>query len=260
MLVPNLRMKQPIHIPSTKCLLASLAFLSLGWGQALAQTRGYSNKLKMTPLRDASETLVNVSAGVVLDMSPAVLENLRDKNLGSWKMDLPCPPEFQAEHNTTLWHLELTRFFAHPETVTVGLTTERGHEELAYTPQLQSFRVTIDGKSVGSLTLMTDHVVGSFHQHGRQYDVMHKAGTRYVLADMNQLRTTSLSSVVSWIPRSFLTILPKATVLAARMDGGCVEIALDLDFFTWSTFNNVDNATEWALAIMAGVEAIYTQY
>ena len=43
------------------------------------------------------------------------------------------------------------------------------------------------------------------------------------------------------------------------MDGGCVEIALDLDFFTWSTFSNVDNATEWALAMMAGVEAIYTQ-
>ena len=38
-----------------------------------------------------------------------------------------------------------------------------------------------------------------------------------------------------------------------------MEIALDLDFFTWSTFNNVDNATEWALAMMAGVEAIYTQ-
>ena len=43
------------------------------------------------------------------------------------------------------------------------------------------------------------------------------------------------------------------------MDGGCVELALDLDFFTWSTFSNVDNATEWALAMMAGVEAIYTQ-
>ena len=54
--------------------------------------------------------------------------------------------------------------------------------------KLQSFRVAIDGKAVGSLTLMNDHVVGSFHQDGRQFDVMHKAGHRYVLADMNQLR------------------------------------------------------------------------
>ena len=99
----------------------------------------------------------------------------------------PCPPEFQAEHNISTWHLELTRFFAHPEIVTVGITSDRGHEELAYVPQLQSFRITIDGKDVGSLTLMADHVVGSFHQHGRQYDVMHKAGNRYVLADMNLL-------------------------------------------------------------------------
>ena len=121
-------------------------------------------------------------------MSPAVHEALRNKNLGSWELDLPCPPEFQAAHNTSSWHLELTRFFAHPETVTVGITTDRGHEEMDYVPQLQSFRVAIDGQAVGSLTLMADHVVGSFHQHGRQYDVMHKAGTRYVLADMNQLR------------------------------------------------------------------------
>ena len=110
------------------------------------------------------ETLVDMSAGVVLEMSPVVHEALRDKNLGSWTLDLPCPPEFQAEHNTASWHLELTRFFAHPEIVTVGITTDRGHEEMDYIPQLQSFRVTINGRAVGSLTLMTDHVVGSFHQ------------------------------------------------------------------------------------------------
>ena len=245
----------------TQRLVSLIAFVFLSLGQTSAQNAALFQRVEDTDAsRVLQETLVNVSAGVVLDMSPAVLENLRDKNLGSWKMDLPCPPEFQAEHNTTLWHLELTRFFAHPETVTVGLTTERGHEELAYTPQLQSFRVTIDGKSVGSLTLMTDHVVGSFHQHGRQYDVMHKAGTRYVLADMNQLlHHEPFECGVVDSEKLPDHSYRKQRSSAARMDGGCVEIALDLDFFTWSSFNNVDNATEWALAIMAGVEAIYTQ-
>ena len=44
-----------------------------------------------------------------------------------------------------------------------------------------------------------------------------------------------------------------------RMDGGCVEVAIDVDNFTYLTYNNMSNATDWALAQMAGVSAIYTQ-
>ena len=55
------------------------------------------------------------------------------------------------------------------------------------------------------------------------------------------------------------TLLKVDQVKKSKSNAISMEIALDLDFFTWSTFNNVDNATEWALAMMAGVEAIYTQ-
>ena len=86
----------------------ALAFVFLGLGQTSAQDAALFQRVEDN---DAStmlqETLVNVSAGVVLELSPAVLENLRDKNLESWKMELPCPPEFQAEHNHATWHLEV---------------------------------------------------------------------------------------------------------------------------------------------------------
>ena len=100
----------------SKSLLSLGACLILGLGQALAQE---STLFRQVDDIDASrmlqETLVDVSAGVVLDMRPVVHAALRNKNLGSWTLDLPCPPEFQAEHNISTWHLELTRFFAHPK-------------------------------------------------------------------------------------------------------------------------------------------------
>jgi len=84
----------------SKSLLSLGACLILGLGQALAQE---STLFRQVDDIDASrmlqETLVDVSAGVVLDMRPAVHAALRNKNLGSWTLDLPCPPEFQAEHN-----------------------------------------------------------------------------------------------------------------------------------------------------------------
>ena len=60
-----------------------------------------------------------------------------------------------------------------------------------------------------------------------------------------------------WTPDKFLRSDRERQLSAERMDGGCVEIALDLDFFTWSTFSNVDNATEWALAMMAGASNLH---
>ena len=256
-----MRMMTPTSIVLGRRVLGAVFGLMLSINSVSAQDATLFHRNEgVEALRLLQETLKEASAGVVLDMSPDVHETLRSKNLGSWTLNLPCPPEFQAQHNVSSWQLELTRFFAHPETVTVGLTTERGLEEIYYKPQLQSFRVAIDGKSVGSLTLMADHVVGSFHQHGRQYDVMHKSGDRYVLADMNQLRHHEPfeCGVVDSDKLPNRSDRQRRSA-AERMDGGCVEIALDLDFFTWSTFNNVNNATEWALAMMAGVEAIYTQ-
>ena len=244
-----------------KALLMLLACLTLSKANLTAQDTSLFLQTQDKPSsKMLRETLVDVSSGVVLELNPSALQTLRRRDLGSWTLELPCPPEFRAEHNVATWQLELTRFFAHPATIKVGLTSERGHEEIDYVPQLQSFRVSIDGKAVGSLTLMNDHVVGSFHQHGRQFDVMHKAGNRYVLADMNELRHHEPFEC-GVVDSDELPVRSNRNRRSStsRMDGGCVEIALDLDFFTWSTFNNVNNATEWALAMMAGVEAIYTQ-
>ena len=206
------------------------------------------------------EDLRNETAGVVLELADSALQAVRHQNLESWVVKLPCPPDFQAEHGHATWELKLTRFFPHPSEITLGLSTERGYEERTYAPQLQSFRIHMQGKAVGSLSLMTDHVVGSFHQGGRQFDILHKSGNRYLLADMSQIR--------DHVPFQCGVVDSKTAPspsersrheASSRAVGGCVEIAIDLDFATWSTFNNVDNATEWALAMMAGVEAIYTQ-
>jgi hypothetical protein len=37
----------------------------------------------------------------------------------------------------------------------------------------------------------------------------------------------------------------------------CVEIAIDIDYYTYNTFGNCDDAISWALAILAGVDEIY---
>ena len=51
--------------------------------------------------------------------------------------------------------------------VTVGVTSERGFEEQDHIPALQTFKMKTGGATVGTLVLMEDHVLGSFHHAGR---------------------------------------------------------------------------------------------
>ena len=44
---------------------------------------------------------------------------------------------------------------------------------------------------------------------------------------------------------------PAPMALSNRANGGCVEVAIDVDYFTYNAYNNVGNATNWALAQMA---------
>ncbi|MDB0025413.1 M12 family metallo-peptidase [Flavobacteriales bacterium] len=206
------------------------------------------------------EAVRQAEDAVALSMAPSALETLRMKNANAFFLNLPKPKSARTAGGEA-WSFELERFFAHPATIRLGWTMDDVTEEMDYVPQLQSFRMKLRGQAVGSLILMKDHVVASFHDGGVQYDLMHRKDDLYVVADMNGLRNHSPFSCGTADAQEGLERRVQRSLenQSRQVDGGCVEIALDIDFDTWATFNNAANATEWALALMSGVEAIYTQ-
>ena len=144
----------------------------------------------------------------------------------------------------------------HPAELTVGLTGDKGLVEEAYIPRLQTFKLRLGNDVVGTLALMADHVMGSFHHDGQQYDLAQIDGTLYAVMDFNQRQDlTPFECAVEE-----REVERKEALGQRANNGGCVEVAVDIDNFTFGQFgNNMANATDWALAQMAGVEAIYTQ-
>ena len=196
------------------------------------------------------------AAFIQLDLSE--FQILRQQDLHAFRLTLP-KPSGNAGQRTQLLEFELERFFAHPAVLTVGLTSERGHHEEEYIPQLQTFRLRLDGVMVGSLVLMKDHILGSFHHEGHQYDLAQVEDEVYAVLDFNRradLAPFECGFVEGMGPR---TSEHEALQNQRANDGGCVEVAIDIDNFTYLTYNNMASATEWALAQLAGVEAIYTQ-
>lgn len=244
------------------CLMFMSTALGSFWGQnALAEERLFSEvKEDRSSQALVLEAVRQAHDAVALALDPSALETLRMQDANGFSLNLPKPQSARSEGPET-WSFELERFFAHPATIRLGWTKDDVTEEMDYVPQLQSFRLKLRGQSVGSLILMKDHVVASFHDGGVQYDLMHRKDNLYLVADMNGLRNHSPFSCGTADAQEGLERRVQQSLenQSRQVDGGCVEIALDIDFDTWATFNNAANATEWALALMSGVEAIYTQ-
>ena len=185
------------------------------------------------------------------------LSALRAADLDALELTLPLP-DGDRDHAVEPLTFQLERFFVHPAVVTVGMTTDRGYQEEEYVPTLQTFRLVHRDAPVGTLTLMSDHVLGSFHHNGQQYDLARVEGDVYAVLDFN--KRTNLTPFECGLEEAPSDRAEAPQVqMEQRMDGGCVEVAIDVDNFTYLTYNNMSNATDWALAQMAGVSAIYTQ-
>jgi len=193
---------------------------------------------------------------VLLDLS--VFESMRSADLDAFDLALPLPTGSSTE-SPDYMSFQLERFFVHPAVLTVGMTSERGFEEHEYVPQLQTFKMHFEGNPVGTLTFMQDHVLASFFHDGQQYDLAQIDGNAYAIMDFN--RRINLAPFECGVQESDLdrTELNGAELATRSGGGGCVEVAIDIDNYTYLTYNNMANATDWALAQLAGVSAIYTQ-
>ena len=220
-----------------------------------ATMESVQQEMRMDQLAKESASISDV---VWLDLNGDEFSRLRKGDLDGFEMELPLPRGEQGGTSRKVL-FKLERFLIHPAMLTIGVTTERGLEEREYIPSLQTFRMKTGGSTAGTLVLMEDHVMGSFHHRDHQYDLAQVDGNLYGVIDFNK-RQDLKPFACSTSEAGLRSALDEAKSSPNKsQNGGCVEVAIDIDNFTLNTFGNIAAATEWGLAQMAGVSSIYTQ-
>ena len=162
--------------------------------------------------------------------------------------------------------IELESFVPFSDAFMIGRSQAAGKfAEQVYHPKLLSYRVVSQGIE-GTIVVMEDFVMGTIQYRGRQYDlsaIRNGADGKHVLflladaADPMEFEC----GVDEYEPRR--DVMPMGMQPSPSMSNqltDCVEVAIDIDFHTYGTFgNDCYPAVEWALAIMAGVNTIYTE-
>ena len=236
-------------------LIILLAFSSLFHKQLIAQSPLVSTTL-FTPTSDIRSITIDPKRTVGLDIDKEVFDDLRKNNPENINLRLP-------DFNGNEIVIKFEQYDAFPATVTVGIHSQNGFKEIDYVPRIKTYKV-IGG--TGTLVLMVDHVLGTFQWEGLQIEIKPETENsrntdgKHLLFDVNN--TSESRPFECGMEEVGTGDGPEARKIETsehKMLAGCVEVAVDSDSYTYSTFSNASSATDWALALMTGVSAIYTQ-
>lgn len=202
---------------------------------------------------------VNAANHVGLGLVEEAFADIRQHKYNEWTLLLP----FLGGKTLPI---ELESFLPFSDAFMIGRSQAGGKfTEEIYRPKLLSYRVVSSGIK-GTIVVMEDFVMGTIQYRGRQYDlsaIRNGADGKHVLflladaADPMEFEC----GVDEYGPRRDVMPMgmqPPPSTSNQLTD--CVEVAIDIDFHTYGTFgNDCYPAVEWALAIMAGVNTIYTE-
>ena len=237
------------------------AFVCLGFTSATAQCTQAEEPIALFEVQELEVNeipTVNAANHLGLELVDAAFEDIRQYKYNEWTLMLP----FLGGKTLPV---ELESFLPFSDAFMIGRTQAEGKfVEEVYRPKLLSYRV-VSPQMKGTIVVMEDFVMGTIQYQGRQYDLsaIRKGAdgkhVLFLLADAAEPMEFECGADEVSTRRDVMPmgLQPPA---AADQVTDCVEVAFDIDFHTYGTFgNDCYPAVEWALAIMAGVNTIYTE-
>ena len=208
----------------------------IGFGQNTLFTHDLSNLVVAT--KDPSKT-------IGLELSPAVYEKILRDSPESFRLELP----FFYQNLT--FDLEIFRKYStNVQIISKNIDSESA---LDLEPSILSYKIMYNDKSIGVMNFYNGIINATFNIDHKQYEIISFQGEYLLFEASNSINTSNFSCQVEEIlinqnnnPVSGNILLPV-----------CIEFALEIDYFTRQTFNTDLEATNWALAIFAGVSQLY---
>jgi len=237
-------------------MLACSLILSGALSAQCTEAEGPIALFSRVELTDSAQPTRNIENQVGLKLNAEAFAQMRSKKFNEVTLALPFLSGKQL-------HIDLESFLPFSEEFRIGRTQSGGKfTEERYIPQLLSYRIVSPGMR-GTLIIMEDQVMGTLQWKGQQYDISSLESEEedlhvlFLLADVKKPMGFQCSSDEI---RPYRKTVPMGMHAAANSGStSCAEVAFDIDYYTFETFNNeCYPAIEWALAIMAGVNTIYT--
>ena len=196
---------------------------------------------------------------------------IRNERPKSIRFDLTMP---NGERVTTEW-VEFSNLAAN---FTIGRQTENGSVQESYCPGVYTYELesatSADGSTIsgdgftGMLAVHRNRVLSTMILDGHQWELAPETPDlrsqelveEYVFFDVAQSAGTNTFTCAVQDQHSRMNRMDRMerSLVRENANPDCVEIALDVDNYTFGTFgNNCNAAVDWAVGVLAGVDLIY---
>jgi hypothetical protein len=221
------------------------------WYEPAAIFQVHQQKVSCLPTHQSASS-------IVFDADSSVWNALENERPVYWEVPLTFPG---GAHKKVILHA----FQAYQSDLEIGHMTKHGLRTERYTPRLLSYRIANDDIH-GTVVFLDGQVAGAIRYQGVQYELggleCDGRGTGlfvlYATADavLKPTFECGLEALVEQVHTPHPMGLPSQP--SSNPVTECVEIALDIDHFTYNQFGGDCNASvEWALALLSGVSEIY---
>jgi hypothetical protein len=133
---------------------------------------------------------------------------------------------------------------------------ENGRENLNISPTIISYEIQFENLSIGVLNFYNGTISSTFNIKNTQYEIS-EYNNQYLLFEVNNSINNSGFSCAVESQSNNIGYSPVDSDNSVLNSIGCIEFAIDIDYFTRQTFSSDLEATNWALAIFAGVAQLY---
>lgn len=189
------------------------------------------------------------SDAIGLQLQPEAFRHWRQSPPDRTSLTLPFP-----EGKVTL---KLQRFDVRSEAFSVATTDEHGFKEVDAQPRILTYEAM--GDVTGTVVLFKDHVVASLRKGGRRWEINRRSGHLHALFPVdasNDSRTFTCGVEEQAELPAIDHHRPPSTRSSALLE--CVEVGLEVDHYSYQSLgSNLDDAVDWALAILSAVDQIY---
>ncbi len=214
--------------------------------QSLAQNQLWSAEA----LDSRTRPTVKAEDAYGLKLDASVFEDLRTRRPERATMVLPLPSGDVV--------LRLRQFNVLSDAFEVAATGSDGYKTQPLSPRILTYEV--EGDVSGTVVLFKDHVLGTFRMDGRRWELNRRVGALHALfpVDASRDERTFTCGVEDQADLPRHGHHNKSMGQRANALAQCIEVGIELDLYTYQSLgSDLDDAVDWALAILAAVDQIY---
>ena len=215
-----------------KKLLLLLFIPSLGFTQS---NLFYEKPSDIIATKDPANT-------IGLSINTLFLENISENSLDNLNIKIPF---LDGDLELTLQKFSIVN-----DQLIIISKTSLGDEQKLITPTLLSYKVFYKDKNIGVLNVVNNEIVATFTINKKQYEIS-KFNNKYLLFESSN--SINMSNFSCQVESQFSSINVESNLPI----NVCVELAIEIDYYTRQTFNSDLETINWALAIIAGVSQLY---